>query len=191
MRKKYFFLIVFIAWWVITSAQDKPGKFHFHSINSVALVNGSNAVSAALQTVNGFQHKSFFAGIGAGLDYYLYRTVPVFADLRYEWGKNRNKFFVYADGGINFSWAQDYFYVQPVIREGNRTNRFDNGLYADAGFGYAVMLKNKMAIILSAGYSHKGLKESYTYRDWRSGEWQTDVNTYRLNRIVLKTGWRF
>lgn len=189
--KKYFFFVAFALSWTFSFAQKKTQDYRFHSFNSVSLVNGSNAVSAALQSVNGFQKKSLFAGLGVGLDYYLYRTVPVFADLRYEFGKNKNKFFVYTDAGINFSWAQDYFYSQPSIWNRNQSNDFHNGLYTDAGFGYIVGMKKGNGLILSLGHSHKGLKELITYQDWRTNEWQTDINKYKLNRIVLKAGWRF
>lgn len=193
MKKKYLFLSFFIVFSVICFAQGKTKNYRFHSVNSIGLVNGSNSVSAALQTVNGFQKGPLFAGIGVGLDYYLYRTVPVFADLRYELGKKKNKFFVYTDGGISISWVQDYYIIEPgpVVGNGGPGNDFDNGIYTDAGGGYTVGMKNGNALVLSLGYSHKRLKETYTYQDWRTGEWQTDLHRYHLNRILLKIGWKF
>ena len=136
MKKKLFILsfLTFVA--LFSFAQKSTGIYRFHSINSVALVNGSNSVSAALQSVNGFQKNNWFAGIGAGLDYYLYRTVPVFADVRYSLGKKRNKFFAYADGGINISWIENSLSGNIVIWEGFRNeNNFFNGAYTDAGLG--------------------------------------------------------
>ena len=191
MKKKYFLLFTFISASVLLSAQQKKAVYCFHSINSLGLVNGDNAASAALQSVNGFKKGPWFAGVGVGIDYYLYRTVPLFADMRYEFGKKKNKFFVYADGGINFSWVQDQFYVQPLIWNGNRSNNFQNGLYTDAGFGYIVGMKKENGLVLSLGHSQKRLKELIRRQDWRTSEWQTDINRYNLNRIVLKGGWRF
>jgi hypothetical protein len=193
MKVKYLFLTVFIFVSGFSFSQNKTKKYHFHSINSIGLVNGGNAVSAALQSVNGFQKGPLFAGIGVGLDYYLYRTVPVFADVRYELGKKKNKFFVYADGGINISWAQDYYIIEPWPVAGNEEpgNDFGNGIYTDAGGGYAVAMKKNNALVLSLGYSHKRLKQTYRYLDWRTNEWQTDLYRYNLNRVLLKIGWRF
>jgi hypothetical protein len=191
MKKKYVLLFAFISAGVLLSAQQKKAAYRFHSINSLGLVNGDNAASAALQSVNGFKKDSWFAGVGIGIDYYLYRSVPLFADVRYEFGKNKNKFFAYADGGINFSWVQDQFYVQPIIWNGNRSNNFYNGLYTDAGLGYLVGMKKGNGLILSLGYSQKRLKELVRRQDWRTSEWLTDIYRYNLNRVVLKAGWRF
>ncbi len=191
MKSKYFFLLVFSFAWSFISAQNKNTGYRFHSINNVGLLNGNNSVDASLQTINGFKNGSLFAGIGVGFDYYLYRTVPVFVDLRYEFGKNKNKFFVYADGGINFEWVKADMYQPPSTWNNNRSNDFHNGLYTDAGFGYLVGKKNGGAFLLSLGHSVKTMKGTYTYRDWRTLEWQTGINRYRLNRIILKAGWRF
>ena len=155
------------------------------------MLNGDNGVSEAIQTVNGFSKGLWFAGIGLGLDYYQYRTVPFFADLRYEYGRKKNKVFVYADAGINFSWAQDDLKYVSTIWNGNRSNDFNNGLYTDAGIGLTAGFKNGEAIILSLGISHKTLEEKISYDDWRTTKRQTDVNSYRLNRVVLKIGFRF
>ena len=191
MRRIPVLLILFLIIESPVIAQKKKNRYNFHSINSLVLVNGSNSVSAALQSVAGVSRSHWFAGAGAGLDYYLYRTIPVFVDFRYEWGNSRNKFFAYVDGGINFSWVQEDFFVDPNVWNGNRTNSFQNGLYTDTGFGYVVATKNGDALILSLGHSYKKLKEKITYRGWWNEEWQTDVNVYGLNRIMIKAGWRF
>ena len=191
MGKILVFLIILLLIESPVTAQKKKNKFNFHSINSIALVNGSNSVSAALQSVAGFSGGHWFAGAGAGLDYYLYRTIPVFMDLRYEWGNSRNKLFVYADAGINFSWVQEEYLFEPIVWNGNSSNSFHDGLYTDAGFGYAIAMKNGNAIILSFGHSHKRLEEKIVHQDWRTQEWQTDKNIYGLNRIMIKAGWRF
>jgi hypothetical protein len=192
MSKKYIVVLLFNIIVGFTSAQNTPGgKFKFHSVNSVALINGDNAVSVAFQTINGFQKGGWFAGAGIGLDYYLYRTVPLFADIRYEFGKKKNKFFLYGDAGVHFDWVQDYFYDDPTIWNGNRRNKFTNGLYTDAGVGLSAGMKNGNAFVLSLGYSGKVMDERISHWDWRTGNIQTDVNTYRLRRIIVKLGFRF
>jgi hypothetical protein len=192
MKKRYIVCLACYCSLLSVSAQDIPGKkYRFHSVNSFALVNGDNAASAALQTVNGFSKGALFAGLGAGLDYYEYRTIPVFADLRYEFGKKRTKAFVYGDGGINFNWVQDYFYIEPSIWSASASNDFKHGLYTDIGIGLSAGMKNGNAVILSLGYSRKTMKETITHQDWRTRLMQTDVNTYRFNRVIFKLGFRF
>ncbi len=189
MTKKIIVVCVFSFMFICAVAQEKKSLYQFHSINSLALVNGNNSVSAALQSVNGFQKKNWFAGIGAGIDYYLYRTVPVFADVRYSFGKKKNKFFAYADAGANFEWVENNDRV--FIWDNNSGSKFHSGIYTDAGLGYFVKMKKNNGLVLSLGNSHKTLKETITYTDWRTGQLQTDFNSYKLNRIVIKIGWQF
>lgn len=194
MKKELFFLLASSFLSAVVFAQPKKPAYRFHSINTLSLLNGANEVSAGLQTVNGLQKGNWFAGIGAGLDYYVHRTVPLFADVRYEYGKSRNKFFAYAAGGINLEWVETNENPGPIIFiwEGNQQdNNYDNGFYTDAGLGYLVAVKKAGALVLSLGHSFKTLKQTVTYTDWRSQEQFTDIYRYRFSRIAVKLGWRF
>jgi len=194
MKLKYFFLSIFISLSIFSVAQNKTYVYRFHSINNLSLLNGDNEVSAGLQSVNGFQRGNLFAGVGVGLDYYIHRSVPLFADVRYEFGKNKNKFFAYADGGINFQWVQEYYDDGPIfIRDGgfNSSGEFHNGIYTDVGLGYLVGMKKGGGLVLSLGHSHKSLKRTVTYTDWRTQQPITDLYRYNLNRIAVKVGWKF
>lgn len=193
MKLKYLLVLLLISISIISFAQTKTSGYKFHSINSLSLLNGENEVSAGLQSINGFQKSNWFGGIGVGLDYYIHRTVPVFADLRYEFGKNRSKFFVYADAGVNFAWVEDYAYNGPIIFDGPNIDldKFQDGFYSDAGLGYAINFKKTGGLVLSLGHSRKTLRQDVTYTDWRTQESTTDIYRYKLNRITLKVGWRF
>jgi hypothetical protein len=178
---------------MVSFGQKKNAAYKFHSINNISLVNGDNEVSAGLQSINGFQKGNLFAGVGIGLDYYLYRTVPLFADFRYEFGKTKNKFFAYADGGINLEWVEDNYSDGPIfIWDGSRnTSAFHNGAYTDIGLGYMVGTKKGGGLVLSLGHSYKSLKKTVSYMDWRTQETISDIYHYDFNRIVLKVGWKF
>ena len=191
MKLKFFLLPVFLCVTIFSFGQKQNTTYKFHSINNISLVNGENEVSAALQSVNGFQKGNWFAGAGVGLDYYIHRSVPLFADIRYEFGKGKNKLFGYADGGINFQWVKKN--AGPVfIWEGSTNSEFQNGGYADVGFGYLVgTKKGSGGLVLSLGYSHKSLKETVAYQDWRTQQPMTDTYEYKLNRITIKVGWKF
>ena len=194
MKSKYFFLQVLVLVSIFSFSQKKAPVYRFHSINNISLLNGDNEVSAGLQSINGFQKGNLFAGVGVGLDYYIYRSVPLFADFRYEFGKNKNKFFTYADGGVNFDWVKENYYEDgPIwIWNGfNSSGEFHSGIYTDAGLGYMVGMKKGGGLVLSLGHSHKSLKETVTYQDWRTQQPITDIYRYNLNRIVVKVGWKF
>jgi hypothetical protein len=193
MKMKYFFLVLLMPVALVSFGQKKNAAYKFHSINNISLVNGDNGVSAGLQSINGFQKDNLFAGIGLGLDYYRYRTVPLFADLRYEFGKTKNKFFAYADVGVNLEWVEENYYVGPIfIWEGSSiSSEFHNGAYTDLGLGYMIGTKKGGGLVLSLGHSYKSLKKTISYPDWRTQETITDVYNYNLNRIFLKIGWKF
>ena len=193
MKMEYFFLVLLMPVTLVSFGQKKNTTYKFHSINNISLINGDNATTAGLQSINGFQKDNLFAGVGIGLDYYLYRTVPLFADFRYEFGKTKNKFFAYADGGVNFDWVEEEYNDGPIfIWDGSRnTSEFHNGAYTDVGLGYMVGTKKGGGLVLSLGHSYKSLEKTISYQDWRTQETITDVYNYNLNRIVLKVGWKF
>jgi hypothetical protein len=177
MKRKIIFLILVTVTSLNGFSQNKKSGHQFHSINSLSFVNG-------------FQKGNWFAGVGLGLDYYIQRSVPLFADVRYQFGKKKNKFFAYADAGVNLEWAEDFRGV--FVWDGfNSRGEFKNGVYTDAGLGYHVNIKKSEGLVLALGHSLKTLKEISTYQDWRTQQWLTDIYRYKLNRIVVKVGWRF
>ncbi len=177
-----------------TSAQKmaKPGSFQFHSINSVGLLEGETGSAFQLQTINGAQWKSWFAGVGAGLDYYKFRSIPLFMDFRKEFGKNGNKIFLYSDFGLHFTWLTDQ-----QKSGGDMNGKFNNGFYTDLGFGYKIAMKKNNALQLSLGYSLKKSSELtspvyFPYIDFTgSGSYPSDKINYTLNRLSIKMGWEF
>lgn len=191
--RNIFLLICFYCGFIAAVAGQDTGnkKYQFHSIINVALLNGNNGTSAGVQSINGFAKDNWFAGIGTGLDYYLYRSVPLFMDLRYELGKKKNKFFAYGDAGINISWVKEYNNDWFTPWSSIRNNNYNNGLYTEAGIGISAAFKKGDAFLLSLGYSTKSLEEIITYDDWRTGQKQSDINKYRFRRLALKMGFRF
>lgn len=198
MKHIAFLIILFVS--ILCNAafaqQEKP-KPAFHSIEQLAMVNGNNAVSGAVQTINGLGYNSWFAGIGIGLDFYRYRSAPVFLDLRKSFMlKQKNKLFVYVDGGYNIPWVKQkednpvWIWGWP---QGNVQHEYKGGAYMDAGFGYAVQCKGGNALLLSTGYSHKYFSEKRTTTVNNESTETADVQrfTYSMNRLMIKLGWQF
>ncbi len=182
---------------IVSSAQKNnlDGQCQFHSINDVGLLEGETGSAFQLRTINGTQYKSWFAGIGVGLDFYRLRTIPLFMDFRKEFGRSSNKLFVYSDMGINFSWVTDQ---QKTSNVGN--DKFGNGFYGDWGFGYKILVRKNNNLLLSLGYSHKKTVETYDQVYYNPGiyfgqetqpEDPTQKINYSLNRLSIKVGWEF
>jgi hypothetical protein len=125
------------------------------------LSGGSSGNYFQLQTVNGVSKGPWFAGLGAGLDYYRFRSVPLFLSVTRDLaiGK-RDWLFLYLDGGTNLPW-----YKRPDLMEDYIVSSvFHGGEYWSGGLGYLWKLGDhtSKAVLLSAGYTVKKLKEDQT-----------------------------
>lgn len=191
--KNYLFVILFCTITTILFAQQKKDslqtKLKFATVEQVGLLAGNSASSAGVQLINGVTYKKIFVGLGIGLDYYLYRGFPVFADVRYHLTQKKNTLFLYADGGIHLPWQRkEVNNVQAKLR---------NGFYTDVGFGYKLMQKNGNALVMSFGYTHKKVSEERKEFIWLPVVWdlnipeQTVKYHYGLNRIAIKFGLMF
>ena len=77
MKKSYLILLLFLLLTNETPAQEiKKEKKFFSSQISTGIVEGEQGTSFHIETINGLRYKTWFAGIGAGLDYYYYRFCP-------------------------------------------------------------------------------------------------------------------
>lgn len=160
----------------------------FSSINQFGILTGTNGNYPLLQTINGFRYKTWFVGAGVGLDVYHTTTIPLFLDFRKNLLAGKSTPFVYADGGIQFM-TQKTRIKGPYLKEDYQT-----GAYYDVGIGYQVGLKNRHALLMSAGYSVKEIEyDRYAEVVCITSPCPKDKSNYKykLNRLSLKVGYRF
>lgn len=138
---------------------QQASTFRFHSINNVGLLEGGGDENLQVQTINGVQYKSFFGGIGIGLDNYYFKNIPLFVDLRKNLTAKKQTSFVYADFGASLPRDR---------RSGDAWSKstFKTGLLYDFGLGYTIPIKGRFAVNVSAGYSEKFLKELREEARW-------------------------
>jgi hypothetical protein len=184
-------ILIFISANISAQQATAIKLLQFHSINNIGLLEGQTGSAFQLQTINGVQYKSWFTGVGLGLDYYRYRTIPLFIDVRKEFGKTKSKFFMYADGGINFGWPTEKQKMQYVV-----SDKFGTGFYYDAGAGYKIFINKKNGLLLSAGYAFKKVQETTQQYYFNPGGLEplnpaTQKYVYSLNRFTFKIGWEF
>jgi hypothetical protein len=179
------FFLIYLCSGNAFSQNKQNGRFH--SINQAGLLEGEKGGAFQLQTINGMQYKSWFAGLGFGLDYYRFRSLPLFIDLR----KSFDPFFVYLDGGIHFIWLSDK-------EKNDYPGSFSKGFYGDLGGGYALKLSKKTVILFSAGYNYKRSlrtqKFSTEYCPF-AGPCNANYNyirsAYEMSRFNIKAGIQF
>ena len=185
-------MCLFIA--TISKSQEVPGAMDdkkkvcgcsYSSLYNIGTMVGEGGDKFQLQTVQGIRYGKWFSGIGVGLDYYHVRSIPLFLDVRRELLNNKNSPFIYADGGISFTWADDKDKIWS-------TTDFSNGAFYDFGLGYKVGV-GKSAFLISAGYSYKYTKETRSISMCSSfwcDQWQDSKEyfRYKLNRLSIKLG---
>lgn len=160
-----------------------------------ALLNGDKHVNGQFLLTGGYQLKGWFIGGGTGFDYYKYRTVPAFVDVKKYFGKGDRQFFIYANGGINIAWPTNNQQQQSGWWGWNaQQSKFKNGIYTDVGFGCTLFNSKKRGFFTSAGYSTKTLSETYNEQSW--GGPNPPISTkrtleYTMNRVLIRVGYRF
>lgn len=168
--------------------QNKTSPFPFSSINQAGLILGDDEYELLLQSINGVRYKSWFAGVGVGIDYYYLRSIPVFLDVRKTVRPGKWPLFVYGDVGVNMAWLKDADKEDLWY-----SSKINKGLYYDVGAGLDFKFK-KSSFIISGGYSTKELHEVRTYAYiWGPPGLpdKRDFVDYQFSRLVLKAGFRF
>lgn len=169
-------------------AQKKPA---FSSQVYAGFVTGESATDLQLQAINGVKWNKWFGGIGAGIDWYYLRSVPVFASVNRSFlQKGKRSLFISADAGVNFPWQGNIYYDYPPY-----DHKVNPGLYWASGFGYKFGLgKADNSLLLHLGYSFKQLQEKVT-STYPCLIPPCPVNTetydYKLKRLSVKLGWGF
>jgi hypothetical protein len=190
MKSTLFLVFIFIAATAIGQQKQvatiaKP--FQFKTIVQGGFLAGSSGEAATVQAINGFSFGNWYAGIGAGLDFYLQRGVPLFADVRYKFSKQRKSFFIYTDAGVHVPWIKNK-------EQGNIISQ-SAGLYTDAGVGFQLATKKGDAFLFSAGYSYKHVAEKqqgFVWGPWPQPGAQNELQyNYYFNRIAIKFGLMF
>jgi len=161
----------------------------FSSQISTGLVEGEQGPGLHVELLNGIRYKTWFAGIGTGLDYYYYRSIPVyFSGIKYLSPRNHS-FFIQGDVGLNFAWEDEAINTWNEV-----SHEFKPGLYWNGMLGFATGLDRKNAFSFGLGYSYKSfkeIKEMVVMCFNPPCENTFETYQYNLKRLTLRLGWQF
>lgn len=161
----------------------------FSSQISSGIVEGEQNTSFHVEILNGIRYKTWFAGIGTGLDYYYYRTIPVYlSGIKYLSPRNHS-FFIQGDAGMNFVWEDETLSTWNEV-----SHEYKPGLYWNGILGFVTGLDRKNAFSFGVGYSYKSLKEikEMTVICFNPPCENTfETYQYNLKRLTLRLGWQF
>lgn len=194
--KKFILQLILLMVFCNAMTQTVKSKAAFYLTPQLALLNGDNSASGQAQLTGGLEKNNWCFGAGIAIDYYKVRTVPLFADIRFFFGKNRS-IFAYGNLGYNLAWALESQYRNTwTWINGVQKSHFSNGLYSDIGLSYAVTGQMNKGVIMSIGYSMKTITETYGQAQFRDVPPYDNNNVeyklnYTLNRIAVKLGFGF
>jgi len=195
-NQSFFLMIILMCVAVCASAQEKSSSVPkvkkcscgFSSITQGGLAAGESLPQGLVQSISGIRYKEWFAGIGGAVDFYHFRTIPVFIDLRRYLTEKITTPFIYVDGGVNLPWIMEH--EKPSYSRED----FKAGWYFDAGLGYRLALSGRHGILLNVGYSEKNLNS----RRWMTTSYcpvepcpDSESFNYTFKRYVFKLGWQF
>lgn len=196
MQKRLLLLLIILTGSIpVTCAQvekqvqpPKGCSCSFSSINQAGILFGTKGGYYQLQTINGISYKTWFAGIGVGVDPYFRTGYPVFFDLRKDLLNKSATPFLYADVGAH------------IVKDKNDLinqwyeNIYRNGVYTDVGIGYKFSIFSKFQGVFSAGYSYKNVERMNRYlgNNCTSGRCYDNFETYKdyLHRATIKIGFQ-
>lgn len=175
---------------LLATVLQAQGKNSYRSYNYIGLLQGEDKVKYQFMTIHGLQHKSWFAGIGTGIDNYGITTVPVFVSVN-KYVLPKNNMFVSLNMGTSFVWKDDYHFLSLNSVESD----FKPRLFWEAGFGYRLNVgKPGQGILLGIYHSYKQIREVYSYSQgcpYGNCPDDKDVFTATYRRIALKLGFVF
>lgn len=193
MKRKTIYLAISCMLLLLSTKGQHAAKpsspFKFQSNLQSGILVGQKGSQAALvfSAVNGFQSKTWFGGLGVGLDYYgSKRTAPLFINIQKQLSARRNTWFGYMNVGYNMPWLKGDEKLQYAQKY-----KVIGGVYYEVGGGYKFTVFTKTRLGLSAGYSYKQLKEDYT-PPCALCEWSTpqeQIARYEFRRVALKLNW--
>jgi len=181
---KYLYTILFLLFALLIQAQN---PVHFQTINAAGVVHGKNGTELLVQSVNGARFGTWFTGLGVGIDWYYFRSVPLFLSVRKDFLQKSSTPFAYLDLGANFFW--DDAYDDYKLPDGSPMFHHYPGFYYDAGFGYSGSDGGRLAAFFTIGFCQKNIKEKER-SFWGSPD-DFIITRYMLRRLSLKAGLSF
>jgi hypothetical protein len=181
---KHCFLLSVLFFTTLSYAQKYSGSFE------AGVTNGNFETNAYLNTSHGLAVSSWYLGFGSGVDYYRFRTIPVFAEMRKEFSKKNTRPFIQLAGGINIQWLTQEQRDHRFTWWQTNPSTFKPGVYFKGGTGVLFNTHKLVRFATTVSWSYKSLTEKYNDRVW--DPWPQPGNSltektllYNLQRVDI------
>ena len=182
--KLFTILIVLVA--ATAHGQQKPV---YTAGVEAGWLRGNNGSSVAYFLSNGLRYKTVSAGVGFGIDNYFIHSIPLFVDVRKDFGRHFFQPYISCAAGMNISAIKD---EQKQIYRGYQNYNVNNGFFMKTSVGASLALYKKIRFYTGFGYSYKTIRtqyDTYTYYPEQTSCKGTDIR--RMNRWNIVAGFRF
>ena len=176
------------------AAVDKKqtaASLKFNSTVQFGLLEGEAPSAFQAQAINGIQYKTWGAGIGVGIDNYMFRTIPLFIELRKNILNKATTPYVFTSVGLQFPWVRN----NQKLWYGK--SDFNTGIYYNLGLGYRINMFKNNALLFSTAFSLKQITNTIYVSGpgpCYLGGCPEDIpqpTKYTLRRLSLQIGWNF
>jgi hypothetical protein len=158
MRTRLLLVVVCIFF---ASAGNGQASWRFRSDNYLGTAIGQLGSYGQVETVNGLYKGPWFVGLGTGMDFYRFRTVPLYLSVTRDLfgAAKKSGFFLNLNGGITLPWGIDHPLPFDVV-----SSTFSPTVLWSGGLGYRQKLsaKTDKALLFTASYEVKNLTEHQT-----------------------------
>jgi hypothetical protein len=182
MKNSFFLIMILFA--TMAHAQKYSGSVE------AGVTNGNYETDAFVNTSHGFMLKGWFIGLGTGVDYYRFRTVPVFAEMRKEFSDKNIRPLIQVAAGLNVEWLTQEQRDHRFSWWQTTPSTFKNGVYLKAGTGVLFNAHKQIRFATTISWSYKSITEKYSDRLW--DPWPQPGNDltertllYNLQRVDL------
>ncbi|TKK68828.1 hypothetical protein FC093_09025 [Ilyomonas limi] len=151
------------------------------------ILKGDRPASSFVFTTQGIAYNQYTFGVGTGFDFYPFRSLPLFVDVKRKFSDKKIQPFIQAAAGINFTNTRSSDAKEWYQYAGGH---FNNGFFAKGGCGLLLRAQKQLKFALSAGYSYK--TTSFTYAPFTGTPWAWQMqplkDIYHYNRWYIGVG---
>lgn len=137
----------------LSQQQADSSQWKYTATVAGGLIIGAQEPSFLVQTLHGMQKGPWMVALGAGIDYYFIRSVPIVAHGQYHLkGKRASSPYLYAQAGPALAWANKAW-TKEFLNQDIYT--FRTGWLAESGMGFQFPMGKTLKGFTSFGYSFR------------------------------------
>jgi hypothetical protein len=154
---------------------------------------GATTLDRDFRLNTGIEKKGLMLGLGSAVDYYRFKSYPVYIQARKAFEFRKVNLFMMSSWGYNVKSGTAAI---PSWWGGRTiTKQYSGGIYGEIGGGSIIRIRKKERLQVSVSWVMKAVEESFQSEIWnpvnQSPRTITNLNRYTMNRAALRIGWKF